>query len=109
MPDTQAQLVQLFRQSGATITAVAQSVLFANMCQKHHVAPLPMRYRPMLPCSKTSIRDPNHAASMRPGKPAAIVIQKRELHDFWAAKNYVAFLRNSHIGVLGQLFQIIAQ
>jgi hypothetical protein len=46
---------------------------------------------------------------MRPGKPAAIVIQKRELHDFWAAKNYVAFLRNSHIGVLGQLFQIIAQ
>ena len=32
---------------------------------------------------------------MRPGEPAAIGIQKRELHGFWAAKNCVAFLRNS--------------
>ena len=48
-PDTQARLVQLFRHSGATIAALAQSVLIANMRQKHHVAPLLMRYRPMLP------------------------------------------------------------
>jgi hypothetical protein len=108
MSYTQAQLVQLFRHSGATITALAQSVLFADMRQKHHIAPLPMRYRSMLPRPKATIRDPHHIASMRPGKPAAIVIQKRELHGFWAAKNCVAFLRNSHVGVLGQLFQIIA-
>ena len=32
---------------------------------------------------------------MCPGKGSPIVIQKRELHGFWAAKNCVAFLRNS--------------
>lgn len=92
MSYTQAQLVQLFRHSGATITALAQSVLFADMRQKHHIAPLPMRYRAVLPRPKATIRDPHHMASMRPGKPAAIVIQKRELHGFRAAKNCVAFV-----------------
>ena len=95
MSYTQAQLVQLFRHSGATITALAQSVLLADMRQKHHITPLSMRYRSMLPHPKATIRDPHHIASVRPGKPAAIVIQKRELHGFWAAKNCVAFFSSS--------------
>ena len=65
-PDAQAQLAQLFRHSGATITALAQSVLFTNIRQKYHIAPLPKGDGPMLPRPKTAIRDPHHAASMRP-------------------------------------------
>jgi hypothetical protein len=106
--DTQAQLVQLFGHPWATITALAQSVLVADMRQNHHVAPLPMGYRPPLtvcrqtvagqrvfPSPKAAIRDPHHAAGMRPGKGSPIAIQKRELHGFWAAKNCVAFFSSS--------------
>ena len=88
MSYTQAQLLQLFRHSGAAIAALAQSVLIADMCQKHHIAPLPMGYRAVFPSPKTTISDPHHAAGMRPGKESPIVIQKRELHGFWAAKNW---------------------
>jgi hypothetical protein len=87
VPNTQAHLVQLFRHSGPTIAALAQSVLLADMRQKHHVAPLPMRYRPILPSPKATIRNPHHAADMCHRKGSSIVIQKRELHGFWAAKN----------------------
>jgi hypothetical protein len=40
VPNTQAQFVHLRRHSGATMTALAQFVLVADMRQKHHVAPL---------------------------------------------------------------------
>ena len=86
MPDSQAQLIQLFSHPGAAITALAQSVLIADMRQQHHIAPLAMGYRAVLPGPKAAIRNPHHTAGMRPGEAAAVVIQKRELQRFWAAK-----------------------
>ena len=71
VPDTQAQLVQFFRHSGPTIAALAQSVLLADMRQKYHVAPLPMRCRAVFPIAKATIRDPNHAAQIASGQGAA--------------------------------------
>ena len=42
VPDPQAQFVQLFRHSGATITALAQSMLVADMRQNlgHSLGPM---------------------------------------------------------------------
>ncbi len=80
VPNAQAQLVQLFCHSGAAIAALAQSVLLADMRQKHHVAPLPMGCGAVFPSTKATICDPHHAAGMRPGKATAIVIQKCELN-----------------------------
>ena len=42
VPDAQAQLIQLFSHSGATVAALACSVLIADMRKKHHVTPLPV-------------------------------------------------------------------
>jgi hypothetical protein len=82
VPDAQAQLVQLFRHSGAAIAALACSVLIADMRQKHHIASLPMGYRAVLPGPKATVRDPHHAAGMRPGKRPPIVVKESELHGF---------------------------
>ena len=98
VPDTQAQLVQLFGHPGAAIAAQTGPVLIADMRQPsgihsdqwrscpRHVTPLPVRDRPMFPGPKAAIRDPDYPAGLRLGKLAAIVVQKRELHGFWAAK-----------------------
>ena len=95
MPDAQAQLIQLFSHSGSTVAALACFVLIADMRKKHHIAPLPMGYRAVLPRPKAPIRDPHNMAGLSLGKTAVIGSQKRELHGFWLAKNCVAFLRNS--------------
>jgi hypothetical protein len=57
-------------------------VLSADMRQKHHIASLPMGYRAVLPSTKATVRDPHHAAGMRPGKRPPIVVKESELHGF---------------------------
>jgi hypothetical protein len=49
LADADAKLVQLLGQPWSTVTAQAQAVLIADMGQEHHVAPLAMRQRAMLP------------------------------------------------------------
>ena len=58
-------------------------VCFANHCRATDAS------KPSALSPQPTIRDPHHAAGMRPGKGSPIIIQKRELHGFWAAKNCV--------------------
>jgi hypothetical protein len=49
LADTDAQLVQLLGHPWSSVASQAQAVLIADMGQEHHVAPLAMRRREMLP------------------------------------------------------------
>ena len=87
VPDTQAQFVQLFRHPGPAVAAQTGAMLVADMRQQHHVPPLPMRWWSVFPGAKASISNAHQATGPLFGKQAAIVVQERELHGFWAAKN----------------------
>jgi hypothetical protein len=57
-------------------------VLIADMRKKHHVTPLPVRCRAMLPSTKATICDPHNPTGLGLGKTTAIVIKEGKLHGF---------------------------
>lgn len=54
LSDTKAQLIQLLGHAWPAVAAQAQPVLVADMGEEHHVAPLAMRRRAMLPGMKSA-------------------------------------------------------
>ena len=95
LADTQAPLIQLLGHARPAVAAEAQAVLIADMGQEHHVAPLPMRRRPVRPSPESAIRNAHQAAQMAARQAAAIVGNILKPHGFWAAKNIAAFFRTS--------------
>ena len=49
LANPQAQLIQILALAWPAVAAKAQTMLIADMRQEHHVAPLPMRWGPVLP------------------------------------------------------------
>ena len=80
--DADAQFVQLIGHAWPAVAAQAQTMLIADMRQEHHVAPLPMRWGPVLPGIEPAFRHPHQTAQMAAGQAAAILGNILKLHGF---------------------------
>ena len=73
----------------------AQTILLANMRQHFHVTALPAAHRPPQPFAKATRRDLHDTADHLNLPEMPPLFDKREPHDFWLAKNAVAFFNIS--------------
>ena len=90
-------LFQLHRHPGTAITAQAQTIRLADVRQDFHVAALPCAHWTCRPGTKASRRNLHHTADRLHLPNVTPLFHEREPNDFWLAKNWVAFLRNSNI------------
>lgn len=82
LSDPQAQLVQLFGHPRPAVAAQAQPMLFADMRQDHHVAPLTDGRGPAQPRAQPAIRYAHHATEMAARKAAPIAGNELKPHGF---------------------------
>ena len=74
--------VQLLGHARSAAASQTQTVLIADMGKEHHVAPLLMRWRPVLPDTQPAIRNTHQVAQKAACQTAAIVGNILKLHGF---------------------------
>ena len=82
LANPKAQLIQLLGHARPAVAAQAEAVLVADMGQEHHVPPLPMRRRPVLPGPQTAFGHAHQTAQMTAYQAAAILGNILKLYGF---------------------------
>lgn len=95
MADVYAQLFQFLGHPWTAVAAQAETGLFLDVCQNHHVGPLPLAGRAAAIGAQTTFADIQNLAKAVGREVAAMLFDEPEPHGFWLAKKAVAFLRNS--------------
>ena len=91
LADPQAQLVQLLGHTRPAVAAQAQTMLIADIGQEHHVAPLAMRWWPVLPSLEPALCHAHQSAQMAARQGAAIVGNVLKPHGVGPSLGPMAF------------------
>lgn len=79
-PPRYANELVIMNQIRTAVASQAGSMLIANIRQKHHITPQPVRWRSVPQHTKTPIRNAHQAADIILGKLAVIPLDEFKLH-----------------------------
>ena len=82
LADAKTQLVEFFGHAWPAIAAQAAAMLFTDMRQDHHVTPLALRRRPLLPGPEPAVSHPHQAAQTAARQSATVIGNELKLHSF---------------------------
>jgi len=99
MSDVQADFLQLFRHPRPAVAAQAETRLFFDMCQRDAIGSLSAACGAASESTQTTCADTDNIAKPAGRKVGPMFFDKSKSHCFRPAKNWVAFLRNSHVGL----------
>ena len=99
VPYIQTNFLQIFGHTRPAITAQTETGLFFDMGQRDQIRPLPAAGWTATMRPQTTRADCHNPAHQIDGKCCSVFFNELKPHGFWLAKNTVAFLRNSHVGL----------
>ena len=95
MPNVQTSIFQFFGHAWPAVAAKAETRFFFDVCQSHHVRPLPETGRTVAEGTQPACAYADNVAQPVSGEMASALFDKPKLHCFRPAKNWVAFFRIS--------------